>query len=178
MPRPGYSPVDRAATLEELVAELSTIPGAMGVLIVGSGAIGFRDEWSDLDLVVVAGAEYFASVLNATRDDVLPALHPKFLTSYQHRPDVVVLCALLPNQLNVDLGVWSIDVLFASSPNWSVVWTRDSTARTAIEKAMTEHPPAQREGEPIISGDDPAWQRAYRARRPEIRKPGVPTPGY
>ncbi len=166
MPHPGYSPAERAAILDELVAALSKIPCVLGVLLVGSGAIGFRDEWSDLDLVVVTNSDDFAAVISATRENILPALRPEFLTSYEHRPDVVVLCALLPNQLNIDLGVWSIEVLFASSPNWRVIWTRDEAARTAIERTMAEHPPAQRAGEPVISGDDPAWQREYGKRRP------------
>lgn len=166
MPQPGYSPADRAAILDELVAALSKIPGVLGVLLVGSGAIGFHDEWSDLDLVVVADAEDFATVLGSVRNGLLSSLHPKFLTSYQHRPDVVVLCALLPNQLNIDLGIWSIEVLFASSPNWRVIWVRDEAAHAAIERAMAEHPPAQRTGEAVISGDDPAWQRECGKRRP------------
>src|SRR5579884_926765 len=102
-----FTASERGAVLEQLKAFAASSPAILGTLLVGSGAEGFRDRYADLDVVYVAEPHDYAAALEATTHFATTALHPIFCTRYQHRADVVVLCLLLKNRLEVDIGVWS-----------------------------------------------------------------------
>jgi len=48
-----FTPLEREKILHQLVANLETDPRIVGVVLVGSGAIGFTDRFSDIDMVAV-----------------------------------------------------------------------------------------------------------------------------
>ncbi|MGH2551846.1 MAG: hypothetical protein ACRDHN_20860, partial [Thermomicrobiales bacterium] len=120
-----FSPAERKNTLNQLVAFAQTNEAIVGTLLVGSGAHAFSDDFSDIDIVFVANPQDFVVALDSIAASLRTELQPVFLTSYQHRRDVVVLCGLLANLLEVDVGVWSSETLFASSPKWKLLQSRN-----------------------------------------------------
>ncbi len=52
-----YTVVERKDALEKLIEIISSMPNVEGCLLVGSGAIGFTDEWSVIDVSVVVYPE-------------------------------------------------------------------------------------------------------------------------
>ncbi|MFC7403797.1 hypothetical protein [Georgenia alba] len=159
---------EREQVVDRALTWTSTVPQLDGLVQVGSGVTGFRDEWSDVDLVAVARPGTHDAVLAQARS-FLGALDALAVTAWWHRPGVVVLCALLPSGLEVDLGVWTRDVLFASGPRWRVLAAPTPAARARLEHALTHNPALPRPHEATAEGTDPTWQyvlaEAVRARR-------------
>lgn len=156
-----FTPADRAEALSRLLSIAAESSSILGTLLVGSGSVGFNDELSDLDVVVVVESDGYSQVFAETTSHAHMVLQPVFSTTYQHRVDVHVVCLLLRNYLEIDLGIWSVANLFASSPRWNVVQQRDDLAGQRIIAAMTTNSPLVREQDAIVSGDDPLWQAIY-----------------
>lgn len=77
------------------VERARTQPEVAALLLVGSGAHGFADRWSDVDLVaVVTGAAPNPDVVAA---DFLKDLEVVASTRWHHRAGVDVFCATLPD---------------------------------------------------------------------------------
>lgn len=100
------------------------------------------------------------------------------MITYEHRSEVHVLSLLLGNYLVIDVGVWSGDALFASSPEWRTVRARAPQAATAIADAMAHNPRLLRTRAPVVTGDDPNWQSVYvrfiARKRSDADNDGVP----
>ncbi len=62
-----YSPEYRQATLDKVLAALEADERIIGVLVVGSGAVGFDDDLSDIDLCIVAADDDAESVFRDRR---------------------------------------------------------------------------------------------------------------
>ncbi|KRG14869.1 hypothetical protein ACA30_09355 [Virgibacillus soli] len=107
-----------------------------GLLLVGSGATGYRDQYSDLDLlVVVNNSQKVLTVQNKLQT----YLHTQYRILeekvYQHEPDIFVTCFLFNNYLGLDLGIWSLNKLRATKPNWLVLFDRDPNK---LEKKLVQ----------------------------------------
>jgi hypothetical protein len=151
---------DRQETLDGLGCWAAEGPGVMAAVLVGSGVTGFRDPHSDIDLLYVTEPGAVPTVTGWVTSQITEQLAPCFATHYQHRDDVFVLCFLLASGLEIDLGIWSADTLFATQPSWRVVAARDEASRLAVESSLRGRRVLSRPYQPRISGDDPLWQFA------------------
>jgi len=117
---------DRKIVMEEIENYTKLIQGIQGLLLVGSGATGFRDRYSDLDLVVVV--EEPQNVVHVNKQ-IKRFLQSKFSIlkekTYHHEMDVLVSCFFFDNYLELDLGVWSFEKIKATKPNWAIIFDRD-----------------------------------------------------
>ena len=117
-----------------LVAE--TMEEIQGVVLMGSGAYGFRDPYSDVDLVLVV-----------KHSDAVPRIHAAWVSMleetqmvlkhkvYRHQPDIWVSCFLLDGYLELDLGVWSINQIRATKAHWKVLYDKSAPD---IEKRLQD----------------------------------------
>ena len=128
---------------------------------MGSAATGFRDQYSDIDVVLVARAGETKAALGALHRHVSSTLKAVFNTTYQHHDEIYVSCLLLENGLELDIGVWSIDVLFCAKPSWRLLHAGDPTNAASIGRAMSDNPRAARWDRPIVTGDAKLWQFIY-----------------
>jgi hypothetical protein len=152
----------RQQTLDDLGFWAAHGPGIMAAVLVGSGVSGFRDPHSDIDMLYATEPGAVPAVTGWVTSQMTEQLAPCFATHYQHRDDVFVLCFLLPSGLEIDLGIWSADTLWATKPGWRVVAARDETSRLAVEASLRGNPDLSRPHEARISGDDPLWQFALK----------------
>ncbi len=157
---PFFSATDRTQVLEQLQAFASSQTQILGTVLVGSGTSGFRDEYSDVDILYVVEPQNISAAFTAITH-FTATLRPVFSTTYQHRDDVFVICLLLDNYLEIDIGVWSTASLFATRPNWRVVQARDTASAHTIKTCLAHNLPLERTHEPVVSGDDPQWQFIY-----------------
>jgi len=120
-----FSPEERQQVLDRILAALRTDSRIAGVVIVGSGAEGFEDGYSDLDLSVVVAVD----------DDVLPVyrewksriqeLFPVvscFQTAYG--PYSYLYGFFLDNFLELDVGFLCLNNLRAKRGRWKVGFDR------------------------------------------------------
>lgn len=153
-----YSELDRDHLLSQLNSFTDLRPEILGTVLVGSGSKGFKDRYSDIDLVLVMDKEGFDANAASVQQSVINTHRAIFHTSYHHRDDVVVSAFYLPDYQEVDLGFWLAETLFATKHDWRLLNAKSPHIEQEITHALTHHPHLPREHEPRISGDNPLWQ--------------------
>lgn len=117
-----YTTIERQVVLEKLIHIISSISDVEGLLLVGSGAIGFADEFSDIDLSVVVNPE---EKTQAVWDELNKRIFDEFdvfkclLNEYGVNDYISVI--LLGNFLEIDVGVISLNKLIAKREQWKVL---------------------------------------------------------
>jgi predicted nucleotidyltransferase len=115
---------DRAAIQTTLVEQFAHDERVEGVLVVGSGAEGFADDYSDLDLAVILRTGEPASLAlewAARLERELPVVH-RFGDDRGDAGYVVGL--LLENFLEVDVGFVRLDQMAERGMPWAIAFDR------------------------------------------------------
>ena len=116
-----YNSQSRQETLEKLLEALESDHRIGGVLLVGSGAYGFKDEFSDIDLAVVVSEGQDAISVFRDWESVIRNLLPVLWCFTDIRgPEVGLYAFILEDFLEVDISFQSLAMLSARSPNWRV----------------------------------------------------------
>ena len=147
-----YSPATREAILDRLLAALQSDKRLAGLLVVGSGAEGFEDDHSDIDLCAVT----------TSVDDVRPAFQewgmkiremlPMFHSLESPRaPNVYLWVFLLENFLEIDLCFLCLDDLRATRKRWKTVFDRSQRIENIMLSTWENRP-------------KPNLEEAYRSR--------------
>jgi predicted nucleotidyltransferase len=119
-----YSAADRASLQRTLIDGFARDERVEGVLVVGSGAHGFADEYSDVDLAVIlrAGEPAAFALEWATRlESQLPVVD-RFGDDRREAGYVVGL--LLENFLEVDVGFLRMDQMAERGMPWAIAFDR------------------------------------------------------
>ena len=117
-----YGAADRERVLGTLEQMARDDDRCVAMVLVGSGARGFTDALSDIDVIVVVSPQDVESVSNEMSELIVTNFNVLAQKLYRHTGDVHVSCFLLPDYLNLDLGIWSEPALFATRPDWRVVF--------------------------------------------------------
>ncbi len=136
-----YSPDTREAILDRLLAALQSDKRLAGLLVVGSGAEGFEDDHSDIDLCAVT----------TSVDDVRPAFQewgmkiremlPMFHSLESPRaPNVYLWVFLLENFLEIDLCFLCLDDLRATRKRWKTVFDRSGRIENIMLSTWENRP--------------------------------------
>lgn len=147
-----YSPATRAAILDRLLTALRSDKRLAGLLVVGSGAEGFEDDHSDIDLCAVT----------TSADDVRPAFQewgekvhqmlPMFHSlESQRAPNVYLWVFLLENFLEIDLCFLSLNDLRATRNRWNTIFDRSGRIESIMQSSWENRP-------------KPNLEEAYRSR--------------
>jgi len=133
-----FTPEYRQQVLDLLLAHLEYDRHLAGAIIVGSGAQGFSDEHSDIDIVIVVATEADrAAAWQRSRPLLLGLLEPWDVTEI---PSTYGLVLLLPGYLEVDLGFTLIDELAAQWPRWRVAFDRTHRLETIMQTSWQARP--------------------------------------
>lgn len=142
-PEHGYhfSPATRDATLNRLLDALQSDKRITGTLVVGSGAVGFEDVYSDIDLCAVttlakdvkpAFQEWGAKIC-----EMLPIFH--HLESVR-AANVYLWVFLLENFLEIDLCFLCLDALRATRKRWKTVFDRSGRIESIMQSSWENRP--------------------------------------
>lgn len=136
-----YTVEDREALLTNLHQYAEGLDAVVGFLVVGSGAYGFRDEYSDVDgLVVVKQSGDVEAVNRLLVEQVNKVATVSRMKIYQHEPDIWVTCFFMHNYLNLDLGVWALDKLRATKPHWIVKFDKIGIIEEKLRTSLSARP--------------------------------------
>ena len=137
MPRnEPFSPEERSRVLAVLLDALQSDKRIAGALIVGSGAEGFADNYSDIDLAVVV-----------EQDDDLPIVFKDWGLRLGTVVDVFhsncdawrhLWVYLLDSFLEVDMGFVTLKTLSARAARWRVAFDRTGTIAETMERSWSE----------------------------------------
>lgn len=136
-----YTPEERQQALENLLHALKGDGRIAGVLVVGSGAAGFKDAYSDIDLSVVIASEEDVEPVFREWDDKIQALFPvvaRFETRYG--PHSFLYGFLLDNFLELDVGFVCLDNLVAKRPYWQIAFDRSGQIQSIVEASQIAEP--------------------------------------
>lgn len=118
-----YRAEERDQLLERLTVTARDTDGVRRLVFVGSGALAFRDSYSDLDVVVVADRPEAVPPVHDELAEVLKQSPHVFKQKvYRHESDIWVSCFLLDGYLELDLGEWSFEELRATKAHWRLIY--------------------------------------------------------
>jgi predicted nucleotidyltransferase len=136
-----FTPEQRQEYLDRLLAALEADDRLAGVLIVGSGATGFDDEYSDLDLVVVvADGHDPETVWQEWRDPIARLLPVVRCGDVRYGPGSYLWVVLLEGLLELDVGFVCFATLAARRARWKVAFDRSGRIEEAMRRSWQERP--------------------------------------
>lgn len=110
-------------------------------MLVGSGAIGFDDVYSDIDLsVVVAAEDDLAAVFREWRgrmEKVLPVIHCVKVT---YGPNNYLYAFLLDGFLELDVGFLCLANLSAKRERWKIAFDRSGKIEAIMQSSFEKRP--------------------------------------
>lgn len=133
-----FTPESRQETLKRILAALEEDERIIGVLIVGSGAVGFDDDLSDIDLSIVASDEDAEPVFRDWRarfEDLLPIID---CGEVVYGPGSYLYVILLDGFLEFDAGFMAIGKLSAKRERWRVAFDRSGRIEGIMHRTWAE----------------------------------------
>ncbi|MEJ2750379.1 MAG: aminoglycoside 6-adenylyltransferase [Anaerolineae bacterium] len=129
-----FSADDRDNILRWIVAETQKDASFAGCVLVGSGAVGFTDEYSDIDLVVVVRDSCpFERVSEEWKQHVLDHL-PVLAHTTGLRADRIILHNFyLRNYLEINNGILPLEFLTATRSRYKVLWDRTGQMQAILD---------------------------------------------
>lgn len=146
-----FAPDDRTHLRDELLERARHDTSVAGAALVGSGATGREDDWSDIDLALQVTVDGDVDAVVAEWTRAMYADHEAAHHFDVRTDDALYRVFLLRSSLQVDLSFWPHDRFRATQDGFSVVF--------GTANPPTEHPPA--DPDPIIGF---AWLIALHAR--------------
>ena len=117
-----YSAAYRSRVLDELTAALMEDGRIAGAILVGSGAAGFKDRYSDIDLAVLVGDEVKVNEVYADWCRRIHALFP-IVDAFKEQPRHLY-GFLLDRFLELDVGFQGEAGLYERKPRWRILFDR------------------------------------------------------
>ena len=136
-----YSPATREATLNRLLTALRSDKRITGLLVVGSGAEGFEDVYSDIDLCAVTTLA--DDVRSAFQEwgvkirEMLPVFHS---VESVRGANIYLWILLLENFLEIDLCFLCLDDLEARRNRWKTVFDRSGRIEDIMQSSWESRP--------------------------------------
>lgn len=137
-----FTPAQRQAILDHLLTDLEKDDRIVGVLVVGSGATGFEDEYSDIDLAVVtASAAEVEPAACAWEQRVRECWTVRGHFFNVREPNLILHGFLLDNFLEIDIGFQHLGNLIARRERWRIVFDRTGQIADLMRTSWANHPP-------------------------------------
>jgi predicted nucleotidyltransferase len=135
-----YTTIERENLLHQLIDYCKTIKKVQGFLLVGSGATGFRDECSDLDVLIVVENSEDTELVQKVLHDFIHNYNKVLMSKlYRHEEDIFVICYLFDNYLELDLGIWSFKKIRATKPYWKLIYDVKNNIQEKLEETLKLH---------------------------------------
>jgi len=131
-----YSYEERNAYFVNTIEKLEASNLVEGIIQLGSGVIGYKDELSDIDLMVatsrIEDAEITKNFVNRTLSD----FNPIYIKEKQFSKDIFLVIAILQNKLEFNVSIAPRELLSVKSPLWKVIVDKTDLV---TEKMNTEN---------------------------------------
>lgn len=134
-----FTPESRQDTLRILEEAFRSDSRIVGLVLVGSGAHGFADQYSDLDLVVAVSEDEDSLAVFGEWDDRIRGALPVLSRFSSIRAARVGLYGfVLRDCLEVDISFQPVSLLTARSPNWQVIFDTTGTLEDRLAASWDE----------------------------------------
>ncbi|MBB6217887.1 putative nucleotidyltransferase [Anaerosolibacter carboniphilus] len=134
-----YSEIDRKDALEKLIKICRSIENIDGVILVGSGAEGFTDKWSDIDLsIVICQEEKTRQVWDKINEKIICTFDIMKILYNEYGENNFLSAILLNNYLELDIGVLAINRLVAKRKSWNVLYDKSGIITKKLNDTWQE----------------------------------------
>ena len=131
-----YSSEERNAYFDNAIKELESSNLVEGIIQLGSGVIGYKDEYSDIDLMVATSKVEDADLTKNLVYQTLSNFNPIYIKEKQFSKDIFLVIAILQNKLEYNVSIVPREFLSVKSPLWKVVVDKTGLV---TEKMNTEN---------------------------------------
>ena len=136
-----FTPMDRARVLDLLLAQLAQDERIAATIVVGSGAHGFLDERSDIDLAaVVADGRVVREVWDDWRRRVRGLLTIWGCSEVTYNSESYLLALMVEGYLEVDLGFIGMAGVVAKRAEWRVAFDRTGYVEATMRQSWEGRP--------------------------------------
>jgi hypothetical protein len=133
------TPEERNAILHQLTETLKAEPALLGLVLVGSGAHGFHDTFSDIDLVAIVREDApFPMIYDAVKARIGQVVQIAYAFERHTPPDAVSYSAMLNNFLQVDLDVAKPRGLNIRDKTWKILHDPQERVNDIISQSFSE----------------------------------------
>ena len=131
-----YSSEERDTYFVNAIKELESSNLVEGIIQLGSGVIGYKDEYSDIDLMVATTRVEDADLTRNFVYQTLSNFNPVYIKEKQFSKDIFLVIAILQNKLEYNVSIVPREFLSVKSPLWKVVVDKTGLV---TEKMNTEN---------------------------------------
>ena len=130
-----YTEQEREEIYNYIVDKLKQREEVLSIIQIGSGAVGYRDKYSDLDFAVVVDDGNINDIFNKTKNDIQEKYNIYILDDMYERNLQVYL---LDNYLEIDIGYYTLDNIYAKRENFKVVYDKTNKVENIMNKSWEE----------------------------------------
>jgi predicted nucleotidyltransferase len=116
-----YTKEERNTFFDNTIERLKASRLVEGIVQLGSGVIGYKDEYSDIDLMVAASNAEDVKITKDLVRESLSEFNPVYIKEKQLRENVYLLIAFMENSLEFNVSIVPRDSLKVKSPRWRVM---------------------------------------------------------
>lgn len=127
---------ERQNVMNELIEFFKSTREIEGVVQIGSSINGFKDEFSDLDFMLVYDGDFEVSK-NAVIDFV-ENYEPYFFKDYVRGEDVSILIFICDNQLELNISLVPFEKLSARSGKFKVIYDANNRVKDKMNETYEE----------------------------------------
>ncbi len=158
-----YTKEDREKTLESLTHFFKSVEKIRARVLLGSGTIGFTDDFYDLDFMLGVESSSDCTIVKDLILNKLQEMGYDFGKIIEFRKERYFIVAILNNFLELDISVVPQDEFVARSNQWKILFDKDDKAITF----MTNHWKSQKISTPleVINDQNLIVETTYLIRR-------------
>lgn len=128
-----YSCEERKNILNTLIEQFQVRNEIIAIILVGSASHGFRDIFSDIDIAIVHdGNVDIETIFQRTLDDI--ASKYKIAVKF-NQPERNLQIVLLNNYLELDIGYYTLDSIYARRGEYEVVYDISKSVKTIMDNS-------------------------------------------
>jgi predicted nucleotidyltransferase len=155
-----YTPKEREQYFTSIINRLSSSDLIEGIVQLGSGVSGYKDEHSDIDLMVAAPVQEDVDKTKTFAHRCFLELGSVYTKIIELRKNIYLIIAFMENGLEFNVSILPRELLSVKSPLYKVVV--DKTGKVS-EKMNVEHEQFNRKKYSI--SEDPAFEFMYCMRK-------------
>ena len=130
-----YSEIEREEIFNYVVNGLKKRKEIISVIQVGSGAIGYRDKYSDLDFAVVVDDSNIEEIFEKTFKSISNKYNVFFFDNMKERN---LQLFLLDNYLELDIGYYTLESLYARRENFKIIFDKSNKVNDIMINSWKE----------------------------------------
>lgn len=131
-----YSPEERSIYFDNAIREFSSYDLVEGIVQLGSGVIGYNDEYSDIDLMVGTSKIEDAVITRDFVRETLSNFKISYIKEKQFSEVIFLVIAIMQNDLEFNVSIVPREFLSIKSPLWKVIVDKTGLV---TEKMETEN---------------------------------------